>query len=130
MTFTSLATAGVTDASYTLTINAGTTIGLKTFNVIYTNSLGVVTTVPISFTVLWRPVDGPNYYPSNSSSTHLENQDTDAVTCVLTKVTACIDSSDYLRVVKFTFTPATCHQPFWFYNGVETLCNTAAYKTE
>jgi hypothetical protein len=109
MTFTNLVLSGVANSNYSLTINAGTTIGLKTFNVVYKNSLGVVTTVPISFTVLWRPVNGPNYWPSNGSTAYIENVDTDAVTCVLTQVTACRDSNNYLRVVKFTCTPASCH---------------------
>ena len=109
MTFTNLVPSGVANSNYSLTINAGITAGLKTFNVVYTNKIGVVTTVPISFTVIWRPVNGPNYYPSNGGTANIVNVDTDAVTCVLTQVTACRDSGNFLRVVKFTFTPASCH---------------------
>ena len=90
MTFSSLAAAGATDTNYSLTINAGVVPGVKTFNVIFTNKVGALTTVPISFTVIWKPVNGPNYYPSNSSSTYIENIDTFAVTCILSKITACI----------------------------------------
>jgi hypothetical protein len=128
MTFSSLAAAGATDSNYSLTLSAGVVTGVKTFNVIYTNKLGVVTTVPISYTVIWRPVNGANYYPSNASSLYIENVDTSAVTCILNKITACRDGSNYLRVVKFDFTG--CAQISWLYNNVDTTCNTLAYKTE
>jgi hypothetical protein len=63
MTFSSMP-VGVTDApvtGYSLTIDATETPGLKTFNIIYINNLGVVTTIPISYTVIWKPVDGPSH---------------------------------------------------------------------
>ena len=61
----------ITEANYDLTIDAGNVPGAKTFNVIYLNSSGATTIVPITFTVLWRPVDGPNYYPYTSDSTYI-----------------------------------------------------------
>jgi hypothetical protein len=128
MTFTSLAAAGATYSNYTLTIAAGVVPGVKTFNVIYTNKLGVVTTVPISFTVIWRPVDGPNYYPVNSNG-EIETIDTYAVTCVLSNVVACI-SSNYLRVIKFTFLGSGCTEIVKNYNGSDSVCNTSSAKTE
>jgi hypothetical protein len=126
MTFSSLSAAGATNSNYSLTINAGVVPGVKTFNVIYNNKLGVATTVPISFTVIWRPVNGPNYYPVNSSTTNIENIDTVAVTCMLSKITACI-SSNYLRVIKFDFTgPAGCTEIVKNYNGSDSTCNTTS----
>jgi hypothetical protein len=125
MTFTSLAAAGATNSSYTLSISAGVVPGLKTFNVIYTNKTGVVTTVPISYTVIWRPVNGPNYYPSNANSLNVENVDAFAVTCSISKITACI-SSNYLRVIKFTFTGSGCAEITKLYNGNDSYCDNAA----
>jgi hypothetical protein len=89
MTFSSLAAAGATNTNYSLTINAGVVSGVKTFNVIYVNKLGITTTVPISFTVTWMPVNGPNYYPTNSTGNYIEIRDAFAVTCILNKITAC-----------------------------------------
>jgi hypothetical protein len=126
MTFSSLAAAGATDSNYSLTINAGVVPGVKTFSVIYVNKLGITTTVPISYTVIWRPVNGPNYYPSNANSLNIENVDAFAVTCTISKITACI-SSNYLRVIKFDFNGgAGCTQIIKNYNGSDTICNTAS----
>ena len=72
------------------------------------------------------PVDGPNYYPYNNDATYIENVDTSLVSCILSKITACIDTSDYLRVVKFDFTGTSCTEISWLYGGDDSECTDNA----
>jgi hypothetical protein len=124
MTFSTLPSGASINTSKILTISASA-IGTFTFNMIYTTISGVEKTTTISYTVIWVPVNGPNYYYSNAASHSIENVDTSAVTCTLNKITACI-SSNYLRVVKFDFTGAGCTQIVKNYNGSDSVCNTAS----
>ena len=99
--------------------------GIKTFDVIYINKLGATTTFPIQYTVIWRATNGPEYWPRQIDSTEVENVDAFIYTCVLTKITTCVDSNDYLRVIKFDFTGTGCAQITKLYNSSDTECNTA-----
>jgi hypothetical protein len=126
MTFGTLPSGASIDSNKILTIS-GSPTGTFNFDVTYTTVSGVLRTTTISYTVVWAPVDGPNYYPVNSSTTNIENIDASAVTCILSKITACI-SSNYLRVIKFDFTG--CSQIVKNYNGSDSICNTSSQKTE